>query len=334
MTDAYYVPQNKISAMKQAIIDYGAGEFGMEITFEEQADGSADYTPCWSTTNQCVYTNKATYKEATKDESSNLYVGGHAVTVIGWDDNFSKDKFGGTRGLKPSKDGAWLCQNSWSYNDAGGLEDSSQCFWVSYYDYDVYNLDEIATFYNAVPKSEAYDTTYQYDGGYNADTGFGSAKKKQAIKSANVFKASTTSSLEAVGYYNLSGSMKYSIQIYKNPKKTSDPTSGKAMLSKAQTGSLTFDGYYTIKLNKELSLSKGTKFAVVVTATSKTGYSYVSTDVSASSYPFEYSHTKLKIVSTSSKGQSYYKKSGKSWVDYGKKGHNNVRIKAYVNEAD
>lgn len=323
MTDSYFVPQNNISAMKNSIIKYGAGEIGIYVIYNEQTNS---YDPYWNTTNKCLYVSKSAYNKAVDNGTG----GGHAVAVIGWNDNFSKDNFSASGGPEPSKDGAWLCQNSWSTQGSDDVQDSSQCFWVSYYDYDVYYNNEIATFYEAVPVSNSYSKTYQYDGTYSLD-GFASAKKKQAIKSANVFKATSASTLKAVGYYNLSGSMKYSIQIYKNPKKSSDPTSGKAMLSKAQTGSLTYDGYSTIELKNDVSLSKGTKFAVVVTATSKKGKSYVATDTSSTYELSEYSS--LLYRSSSSKGQSYYKKFGKKWTDYGKKGHNNVRIKAYVDEA-
>lgn len=54
--------------------------------------------------------------------------GGHALTIIGWDDSYSRNNFYGA--FKPKKDGAWLALNSygenWGYN---GTQ------WVSYEDY-------------------------------------------------------------------------------------------------------------------------------------------------------------------------------------------------------
>lgn len=37
--------------------------------------------------------------------------GGHAVMIVGWDDDYSKDNFATT--TKPSNNGAWLIRNSW-----------------------------------------------------------------------------------------------------------------------------------------------------------------------------------------------------------------------------
>ena len=50
--------------------------------------------------------------------------GGHAVTIIGWDDNYPRENF---NPIKPAKNGAWLVQNSWgtSWGDNG-------YFWISY----------------------------------------------------------------------------------------------------------------------------------------------------------------------------------------------------------
>lgn len=52
----------------------------------------------------------------------------HAISIIGWDDNFSKENF--PVGHKPEKDGAYLALNSWGDNwgDNG-------YFWISYEDY-------------------------------------------------------------------------------------------------------------------------------------------------------------------------------------------------------
>ncbi|MEG0250675.1 MAG: cell wall-binding repeat-containing protein [Peptostreptococcus sp.] len=52
----------------------------------------------------------------------------HAIAIVGWDDNYSKDKFD-SGSSKPKSNGAWLVKNSWgNYNSEGGY------FWISYED--------------------------------------------------------------------------------------------------------------------------------------------------------------------------------------------------------
>ena len=46
-----------------------------------------------------------------KKEKDTLDGGYHMVTLVGWDDNYSKDNF--LSGLKPSSNGAWKARNSW-----------------------------------------------------------------------------------------------------------------------------------------------------------------------------------------------------------------------------
>ena len=72
-------------------------------------------------------------------KDNNLYCKGdcggrgpHAVTIIGWDDNYSKDNFTSGKGDKPEHDGAYIALNSWGkeWHDNG-------YFYISYDDYDV-----------------------------------------------------------------------------------------------------------------------------------------------------------------------------------------------------
>ena len=81
-----------IENIKQAILDYGAL---MGIV----AFGSTAYDE-----------GPETYNEETFSLYSPDYQSpNHAICVVGWDDNFSKDNFL----TKPEGDGAWIIKNSW-----------------------------------------------------------------------------------------------------------------------------------------------------------------------------------------------------------------------------
>lgn len=49
----------------------------------------------------------------------------HAVVIVGWDDNYPKEKF--SNECRPKNNGAWLIKNSWGYS-----ETSSGYVWISY----------------------------------------------------------------------------------------------------------------------------------------------------------------------------------------------------------
>ena len=51
----------------------------------------------------------------------------HSITIVGWDDDFSKDNF--RNGFKPEGNGAWLVKNSRGYQDI-----RSGYMWISYED--------------------------------------------------------------------------------------------------------------------------------------------------------------------------------------------------------
>lgn len=80
---------------------------------------------------------------------------GHSISIVGWDDNYSKDNFTGS--YAPSDDGAWFCKNSWgSYNDLGGY------FWISYEDYYLFNSEYFDDGFSVESYQEIKDTDYLY----------------------------------------------------------------------------------------------------------------------------------------------------------------------------
>ncbi len=68
------------------------------------------------------------------DKISDSEILGHAVSIVGWDDNYSKENFDGN--YQPQNNGAWLCKNSWGNNNSiGGY------LWISYEDFYLFNED-------------------------------------------------------------------------------------------------------------------------------------------------------------------------------------------------
>lgn len=173
--DAFWIPSDDANAVKQAIMDYGAGTLSYHSAdaYEEQATGA---TYC----NEALPTN-------------------HDVTLIGWDDTYPKENFK----TEAPGDGAWLVKNSWgeNYNSLGGY------FYLSYYDR---SIGHYCFFYNAEPVDN-YDSNYQYDGTSNAGTALGLYENYYF---GNVFTANGTELLEAVSLCHLTPDFPYTLQIY------------------------------------------------------------------------------------------------------------------------
>lgn len=176
----------------------------------------------------------------------NELYGNHAVTIVGWDDNYSKENFS----TVPEGDGAWIAKNSW-----GTEFGNDGYFMVSYYQY----MDTVAAF--KADTIDSYDNAYMYDGaGYNRFVLY-YADGTDFASYGNIFTAEDDETLTSVGIYALDNSLEYTIDIYKNP--AGSPVNGEKVYNRS--GSTTYPGYYTIDLDSTITLEKGEVFSVVVT---------------------------------------------------------------------
>lgn len=245
--------------------------------------------------------------------SSSTTTMGHAVTIVGWDDNYSKSNFAS---VKPSKNGAWIIKNSYGteYGDEG----------YNYLSYEDKGIDYLMAF-EAVPEAKQYDNNYQYDGSSNCISGIACTS---SMKMANVFQAKATKTgveeLKAVGICTYSTNTSYQIQVYTGLSSASKPTSGEPAFTSTVKGTLTDMGYQTIELPQSVALVPGEWFSVVVTLQGPNGKkAYLGVDAN-------YAESGLSFVSEVGQHQSFIY-SSKKWVDvYNYYDSYNLRIKAYT----
>jgi C1A family cysteine protease len=248
-------------------------------------------------------TNKAYYNPSTQQ-------GGHAVAIVGWNDNFAKTKFN----TAPAGNGAFIVKNSW-----GSSWGESGYFYASYYD-GFFGKKS----YNCVFKGEPttnYKTNYGYDDlGWVNSIGFTSPKSTTAWF-ANIFTASANGSLKAVSFYAGSTSSNvYEITIYTNVS-ANKPTSGKKAATKK--GTITSCGYYTIPLSSFPAIKKGQKFSAVVKLTTKGLYYQI---------PVEYPISNFSSKAKAKSGQSFVSQNGSTWYDLctAFKANTNACVKAFT----
>ena len=194
----------------------------------------------------------------------------HAVTIVGWDDTYSKYNFN----VQPQGNGAWICKNSWGPNWG-----NNGYFYVSYYDTKLAEVGKLHSAYTFILNNTIdLDKNYQYDViGLTDFIEFG----KSTIWYKNVFNATDDELLAAFSTY-FNQNCNYEIQVYVNNE-----------LKSTQIG-FTSEGYFTFKLNKYIPLHVGDIFEIVVK---------LSTDSTAS---IPVSNSKYTNKHIYKKGMSYF----------------------------
>ena len=222
--------------IKEAIMQYGAVAASMYWDGTATADvGPGNTTYYKASTASYYYYNSPA-------------VTNHAVTIIGWNDNYSKSNFNET--YPPSNNGAWLVKNSWD-TDWGNYG----YFWISYEDttfpLSAYVIDGV-TAYDA--SSTVYEDDYKSAGTYgysNSDVWY-----------TEVFSAlSDSEQLDNVKVYFTTSNITVSIYATSNFDGTS--TINKSTPSASRY--IEYPGWYTFKFSNPVTLGAiGSAFAVAV----------------------------------------------------------------------
>lgn len=217
--------------------------------------------------------NKNTYMSFSGENNSvwaqytyEVKLSNHAVTVVGWDDDFSKENF--MEGHRPPEDGAWIVRNSWG--DTWGMDGY---FYLSYYDQvlDTAQSFEFLTAEELFPdmKNENGETTiyepkYEYcmeNDLMNAEM-IDSTLFTKPVYTANVFEAEGDMDLYSVSAMTGDFNTDVTVDIYRLKDGFKDPTDGEKVGSINET--FTFAGYHRMLLKDSIHFDEGEKVAFVV----------------------------------------------------------------------
>ncbi|MBR0316285.1 MAG: putative Ig domain-containing protein [Synergistaceae bacterium] len=179
--------------------------------------------------------------------------GGHAVQIIGWDDNYSSGAFK----TNPGMNGAWLIKNSWGnqWSSDGKTVGDNGCFWMSY----AQKLEDGTAF--VVEEADPEMKVYYYDAlGWCGTNGYSGS----VVYAANIFKSERNEKLTEVGFYTPNNNINYEVSVYKGLSSVSDSTPIKNSAVSTASGGIAYAGYHTVILDNAVDLSKGDVFSVVV----------------------------------------------------------------------
>ena len=197
-----------INQIKEAVIKYGGVRVGMNT------GTSNGYN---------FYQNKTT---AT----------GHAVTLVGWDDNYPASNFPGDC----PGDGAWIIKNSWGPNTG-----KDGYVYISYYDTaGVWGALAYIIFNDTI----RYSRVYQYDySGYSMKNSGGSESWYK-----NVYTSVNDEGLTAFSTY-FNEITDWEVYVYVGDE-----------LKHTQSGSNIAPGYFTFNFDKIVPVAKGDEFSIVL----------------------------------------------------------------------
>ena len=213
---------NDNQKFKEALVKYGA--VGVSV------HGASKDDPSYNEKTNAAYFYNETFGIGTD----------HSVTLVGWNDSYSKDNFK----ITPPGDGAWIIKNSWGseWADKG-------YYYVSYYD-TAFGTRRLPVAF-LIEDYPSYEKNYQYDIISDIDYDL----YKVNVTYANKYTSIGKDLITAVGtYFNQSG-VNYNIEVFVNDISIYN-----------QSGVSGYMGFETIPLEKYIGVDENDTFIVEIGA--------------------------------------------------------------------
>ncbi len=279
------LPEQDEAVVRQMILEHGA----MQTSLYMDHDSVLPEAGCYNA-------EHAAYYCAEKKKND------HDVLVIGWDDDFPKEYFADP----PSRDGAYICQNSWG-EDFG--EDG--VFYVSYEDANICGRGLV---FPDVDAQMRYDGIYQADTcGWQGQQGYGD----EGCFFANVYTARRDERLAAAGFYATGPDTSYELFLVHDFEEPGDFESKERIGS----GVLKEAGYYTVPIEDAPLLREGERFALVC---------FIGTPGAKNPAAVEFKKDRFTQDVTLDGREGYLSFAGTVWENTEEKYETNVCLKAYT----
>ncbi len=319
--------------------NYQYNQVGTDAIKQEVSDGRAveiafcadTFTP--GETGSARYINTDTWAHYTYDDAEVT----HAVTIVGWDDSYSKDNF--IEGHQPESDGAWIVKNSWGSVDAefphanpeGWGVDGSGYFYLSYYDKSLSLPESFEYKTDSYGEGADYYLINQYD--YLPSSGVSSIEMTERASMANVFEAEESQTVRALSCETASPGSTVTYQLYLLNEAYSNPQDGTLLTEFSET--YQYGGYHRAQLDESFFVAKGQHYSVVATVTSSAGYE-IFADAALNKKSLEYmseregTERSTYAVGVVNRGESFLCEEGtwSDWVD----GIDEIKETLYVAE--
>lgn len=239
VTQAKYI-SNDMAEIKEAITEYGSVSTSYSaLNWYQNYDKTANFCPFIL--------------------PSGTPLDGHSITVVGWDDNYSRQNF--NENYIPEKDGAWLVKNSWgNYNRLNGY------FWISYEDVYLFNKSVFGISYTITDtiditektklyQNEIYGSTYNF--GLTVTYSDGTSEPANNLTFINMFDFyDKYDALDSIVFESTSINADY--RAFFIPVKNGQPDTDKANWKLLSKGTIGHQGYTQIDTsNFELPYKQG-----------------------------------------------------------------------------